>query len=52
AVEWLSWRPALHIKDAQKKAAKAEAAEVSEKNPRVASKVYIKRVERNKRNNV
>ncbi|KAK3659116.1 Translation machinery-associated protein 22 [Elasticomyces elasticus] len=36
-------------KDAQKKAAKAEAAEVREKNARAASKVYIKRVERNKR---
>ncbi|KAK3626463.1 Translation machinery-associated protein 22 [Elasticomyces elasticus] len=36
-------------KDAQKKATKAEAAEVCEKNQRVASKVYIKRVELNKR---
>ncbi|KAK0353922.1 Translation machinery-associated protein 22 [Friedmanniomyces endolithicus] len=36
-------------KDAQKKAAKAEAAEAREKTARAASKVYIKRVERNKR---
>ncbi|TKA82772.1 Translation machinery-associated protein 22 [Friedmanniomyces simplex] len=36
-------------KDAQKKAAKAEAAEAREKTQRAASKVYIKRVERNKR---
>lgn len=36
-------------KDAQKKAAKAEAAEARESEKRAASKVYIKRVERNKR---
>lgn len=36
-------------KDAQKKAAKAEAAEVRESEKRAASKVIIKRVERNKR---
>lgn len=36
-------------KDAQKKAAKAEAAEARESEKRAASKVIIKRVERNKR---
>ena len=36
-------------KDAQKKAAKAEAAESREAEKRASSKVYIKRVERNKR---
>ncbi|EMC93392.1 hypothetical protein BAUCODRAFT_239124 [Baudoinia panamericana UAMH 10762] len=36
-------------KDAQKKAAKAEAAEARESEKRAASKIYIKRVERNKR---
>ncbi|CAK4028478.1 Translation machinery-associated 22 [Lecanosticta acicola] len=36
-------------KDAQKKAAKAEAQEARESERRATSKVYIKRVERNKR---
>jgi density-regulated protein len=36
-------------KDAQKKAAKAEAQEARESEKRASSKVYIKRVERNKR---
>ena len=36
-------------RDAQKKAAKAEAAESREAEKRASSKVYIKRVERNKR---
>lgn len=36
-------------KDAQKKAAKASAAESREAEKRASSKVYIKRVERNKR---
>lgn len=36
-------------KDAQKKAAKAEAQEARENEKRAASKVVIKRVERNKR---
>ncbi|KAK3112586.1 Translation machinery-associated protein 22 [Teratosphaeriaceae sp. CCFEE 6253] len=36
-------------KDAQKKAAKAEAAEIREAKERAASKIIIKRVERNKR---
>lgn len=36
-------------KDAQKKAAKAEAQEARESEKRATSKVYIKRVERNKR---
>jgi len=36
-------------KDAQKKAAKAEAQEARESEKRAASKIYIKRVERNKR---
>lgn len=36
-------------KDAQKKAAKAVAAEARESEKRASSKIYIKRVERNKR---
>ncbi|EME87677.1 uncharacterized protein MYCFIDRAFT_54816 [Pseudocercospora fijiensis CIRAD86] len=36
-------------KDAQKKAAKAEAAEARDAEKRATSKIYIKRVERNKR---
>ncbi|QIW97975.1 hypothetical protein AMS68_003493 [Peltaster fructicola] len=36
-------------KDAQKKAAKAEAAEARESEKRATSKIFIKRVERNKR---
>ena len=41
--------PIKHGEDAQKKAAKAEAAETREAEKRASSKVYIKRVERNKR---
>ncbi|KAK4908770.1 Translation machinery-associated protein 22 [Elasticomyces elasticus] len=50
AVSKLSLTPPKRAeKDTQKKAAKAEAAEVREKNQRPASKVYIKHVGRNKR---